>query len=157
MADPGSERVARALAELAPESAVLELDASTRTAAHAAAALGCPLGAIANSLIFMTATTPILIMTSGDHRVDLDLVSAVIGGPPLRRATPEEVRAATGQPIGGVAPVGHPSAVRTLVDESLSRYDTIWAAAGTPHSVFATSYAALVAMTGGEPVVVSNT
>jgi prolyl-tRNA editing enzyme YbaK/EbsC (Cys-tRNA(Pro) deacylase) len=96
-------------------------------------------------------------MTSGDHRVDLDLVSAVIGGPPLRRATPEEVRAATGQPIGGVAPVGHPSAVRTLVDESLSRYDTIWAAAGTPHSVFATSYAALVAMTGGEPVVVSNT
>jgi len=156
MADPGTERVARALAELAPESAVLELDASTRTAAHAAAALGCPLGAIANSLIFMAAEAPILIMTSGDHRVDLDIVADSVGIGPLRRATPEEVRAATGQPIGGVAPVGHPSPVRTLVDESLSRYETIWAAAGTPHAVFATTYRRLLSMTGGQPAVVAN-
>jgi prolyl-tRNA editing enzyme YbaK/EbsC (Cys-tRNA(Pro) deacylase) len=148
--------VARALATLAPESAIVELDASARTAALAAAALGCPTGAIANSLVFMAATTPLLIMTSGDHRVDLDLVAASIGVDALRRATPEEVRAATGQPIGGVAPVGHPSPVRTLVDESLSRYETIWAAAGTPNAVFATTYRHLVAMTGGQPVVVSN-
>ena len=156
MAHRGTERVAQALAELAPDSAIRELDASTRTAAHAAAALGCPLGAIANSLIFMADTTPLLILTSGDHRVDLDLVAASIGVDALRRATPEEVRAATGQPIGGVAPVGHPSPVRTLVDESLARYETIWAAAGTPHAVFATTYGRLLSMTGGQPVVVSD-
>jgi prolyl-tRNA editing enzyme YbaK/EbsC (Cys-tRNA(Pro) deacylase) len=156
MAHRGTERVARALATLAPESAIRELDASTRTAAHAAAALGCPLGAIANSLLFMAATTPILIMTSGEHRVDLDLVAASIGVDALRRAAPDEVRSATGQRIGGVAPVGHPSPVRTLVDETLSRYETIWAAAGTPHTVFATTYRRLLSMTGGQPVVVSN-
>jgi prolyl-tRNA editing enzyme YbaK/EbsC (Cys-tRNA(Pro) deacylase) len=156
VAHRGTERVARALATLAPESVIIELDASARTAAHAASALGCPPGAIANSLIFMADTTPLLIMTSGDHRVDLDLVAASIGVDALRRATPEEVRAATGQPIGGVAPVGHPSPVRTLVDESLSRYENVWAAAGTPHSVFATTYRRLLAMTGGQSVVVSN-
>jgi prolyl-tRNA editing enzyme YbaK/EbsC (Cys-tRNA(Pro) deacylase) len=156
MAHRGTERVAQVLASLAPDSAIRELDASTRTAAHAAAALGCPLGAIANSLIFMASTTPILIMTSGDHRVDLDLVAASIGVDPLRRATPDEVRAATGQPIGGVAPVGHPSPIRTLVDESLSRYETVWAAAGTPHAVFATTYPRLLSMTGGQPIVVSG-
>ena len=156
MAQRGTERVAQALAALAPESVIRELDASTRTAAHAAAALGCPLGAIANSLIFMAAEAPILIMTSGDHRVDLDIVADSVGIGPLRRATPEEVRAATGQPIGGVAPVGHPSPVRTLVDESLSRYETIWAAAGTPHAVFATTYRRLLSMTGGQPAVVAN-
>ena len=83
----------------------------------------------------MAATSPLLIMASGDHRVDLELVAASIGVDALRRATPDEVRAATGQHIGGVAPVGHPSPVRRLVDESLSRYETIWAAAGTPHAV----------------------
>jgi prolyl-tRNA editing enzyme YbaK/EbsC (Cys-tRNA(Pro) deacylase) len=150
------ERVARVLATGAAEVTIRELDASTRTAADAAAALGCAVGAIANSLIFMEGTTPVLIMTSGAHRVDLDLVAAAIEVGPLRRASPDEVRAATGQPIGGVAPVGHPHPISTLVDESLSTYETIWAAAGTPHAVFATTYSELLAITSGRPIRVST-
>jgi prolyl-tRNA editing enzyme YbaK/EbsC (Cys-tRNA(Pro) deacylase) len=150
-----SRVVADALAGLAPGAEVRELDASTRTAAEAAAALGCEVGAIANSLVFMAADGPVLIMTSGAHRVDLALVSVATGLASLRRATPEEVRAATGQPIGGVAPVGHPEPLRTLVDRDLARYPTVWAAAGTPHSVFATTYGQLLAITKGRPVQVA--
>jgi prolyl-tRNA editing enzyme YbaK/EbsC (Cys-tRNA(Pro) deacylase) len=152
MAHRNVGRVARVLEAVDPEIIIRELDASTRTAGDAAGALGCEVGAIANSLVFMTGTAPRLVMTSGAHRVDLDLVSGSLGVPPLRRATPDEVRAATGQPIGGVAPVGHPSPIRTLVDESLAAYETIWAAAGTPHAVFATTYRQLLAITGGRPI-----
>lgn len=144
-----TEAVARILAEVAPGATVHQLEASTRTAAEAAAALGCEVGAIASSLVFMAGGEPVLIMTSGAHRVDLELVARSTGLAPLRRATPDEVRAATGQPIGGVAPVGHPSPLRTLVDTELSKYATIWAAAGTPHAVFSTTYDELLAMTGG--------
>jgi prolyl-tRNA editing enzyme YbaK/EbsC (Cys-tRNA(Pro) deacylase) len=152
MAHRSVERVARVLETVAAEVTIRELDTSTRTAGDAAAALGCEVGAIANSLVFMTGTTPLLVMTSGAHRLDLDLVSGALGVPPLRRAAPDEVRAATGQPIGGVAPVGHPNPIRTLVDESLAAYETIWAAAGTPHAVFATTYRRLLAITGGQPI-----
>jgi prolyl-tRNA editing enzyme YbaK/EbsC (Cys-tRNA(Pro) deacylase) len=149
---PNALAVARALAEVAPGAQVRELDASTRTAAEAAAALGCEVGAIANSLVFMAGATPVLIMTSGAHRVDLGFTASGAGLPALRRATPEEVRTATGQVIGGVAPVGHPSRLVTLVDRDLGRYETIWAAGGTPHTVFATTYSQLLAMTDGVPV-----
>jgi prolyl-tRNA editing enzyme YbaK/EbsC (Cys-tRNA(Pro) deacylase) len=87
--------------------------------------------------------------------VDLDRVASTVGLPPLRRATPEEVRAATGQPIGGVAPVGHSTRLRTLVDVALQAYPVVWAAAGTPHAVFASTFAQLVTITGGEPVSVA--
>ena len=91
------------------------------------------------------------MLTSGAHRVDTAKVAALLGVPALRRATPEFVRAATGQAIGGVAPVGHPAPLRTLVDVVLADYDVVWAAGGVPHAVFATTYDELVRITGGTP------
>jgi len=155
---PNAEAVARLLSELAPGTGVRELEASTRTAAEAAAALGCDVGAIANSLVFMGGAPPeaFLVMTSGAHRVDEGLLAARLSLAPLRRATPDEVRAATGQPIGGVAPIGHPARLRTIVDPWLERYPVIWAAAGTPRAVFPTTFAGLLALTGGSTVPVAT-
>lgn len=120
------------------------------TAAAAAAQLGCSVGAIANSLIFRTASDePLLIMTSGAHRVDVALVAAHLGES-FDRADADFVRAATGQPIGGVAPVAHPRPLRTLVDGSLEAHQTLWAAGGIPHAIFPLSFAELVHLTDGE-------
>lgn len=152
---PNARAVADVLAQVAPALEVVELDASARTAAEAAAALGCQVGAIANSLVFVAGVTPVLVMTSGAHRVDTAKVEARLGLGPVRRATGDEVRTATGQPIGGVAPVGHPSPLRALVDVDLAAHPTVWAAAGTPHAVFATTYEQLLVITGGEPAEVS--
>jgi prolyl-tRNA editing enzyme YbaK/EbsC (Cys-tRNA(Pro) deacylase) len=149
---PRAAEVADVLAKVAPGARVRQLEASTRTAAEAAAALGCEVGAIASSLVFTADDGPVLVLTSGAHRVDLDIVGAATGLRGLRRATPDEVRLATGQAIGGVAPIGHPSPLRTLVDEDLARYATVWAAAGTPHAVFATTFDQLVEITGGTPM-----
>ena len=124
---------------------------STRTAAEAAAALGCEVGAIASSLVFDSGGEAVMVVTSGAHRVDVAKVAADHGLAPLRRASPEFVRAATGQSIGGVSPVGHAAAVRTFVDRWLTRHEVVWAAGGHPHAVFPTTYAELVAMTGGTP------
>ncbi len=121
------------------------------TAAAAAAALGVEVGQIANSLLFDADGAPLLVMTSGAHRVDTGKVAAIIGAERVRRASAEFVRAATGQAIGGVAPVGHPAPVRTLVDRALEHYDEVWAAAGIPHSVFPSTFAELVKVTGGDP------
>ncbi|MHA6624639.1 YbaK/EbsC family protein [Pseudonocardia sichuanensis] len=121
------------------------------TAAAAAAALGVEVGQIANSLVFDADGAPLLVLTSGAHRVDTAAVAERIGVQRLRRASPEFVRAATGQPIGGVAPVGHPAPLRTLVDRALAAYDEVWAAGGIPHAVYPTTFAELVEVTGGEP------
>jgi len=129
---------------------VRELSASTRTARDAAAALGCDVGAIASSLVFMADGAPLLVLTSGAHRVDVARVAALLGVTEVRQATPEEVRAATGYAIGGVAPVGHPQSLRTLVDADLQQYPVLWAAAGNGHSVFSTTFDELVAISGGE-------
>jgi prolyl-tRNA editing enzyme YbaK/EbsC (Cys-tRNA(Pro) deacylase) len=131
---------------------VRELDASTRTARDAAAALGCDVGAIASTLVFMADGAPLIVMTSGAHRVDVARVAALLGVTDVRQASPDEVRAATGFAIGGVAPVGHPEPLRTLIDEDLGGYPVLWAAAGTGHSVFSTTFDELAAMTGGEVV-----
>jgi prolyl-tRNA editing enzyme YbaK/EbsC (Cys-tRNA(Pro) deacylase) len=120
------------------------------TAAAAAAALGVEVGQIANSLVFDADGTPLLVLTSGAHRVDTDKVAALIGAQRVRRASPAFVRTATGQAIGGVSPVGHPAPLRTLVDRDLAQYAEIWAAGGIPHAVFPTTFAELVAVTGGE-------
>lgn len=129
-----------------------------RTAAEAAAALGVEVGAIANSLVFVARTgdetVPLLVMTSGGHRVDTAALASRIGVDGITRATPEIVRAATGQAIGGVAPVGHPRPLRTLVDPALDAFDEIWAAAGHSHAVFPLTYADLVRITGGTVVAV---
>jgi prolyl-tRNA editing enzyme YbaK/EbsC (Cys-tRNA(Pro) deacylase) len=118
------------------------------TAALAAEALGCEVGAIANSLLFDAGGAPVLILTSGSHRVDTAKVAAAIGVPALRRAKPDFVREHTGQVIGGVSPLGHPGPVPTYIDPWLRRYDVVWAAAGHPAAVFSTTYDELVAMTG---------
>jgi prolyl-tRNA editing enzyme YbaK/EbsC (Cys-tRNA(Pro) deacylase) len=121
------------------------------TAAAAAAALGVEVGQIANSLVFDADGEPLLVLTSGAHRVDTAKVAALVGTARVRRASPDFVRAATGQPIGGVAPVGHPVPLRTLVDRALEQYEEVWAAGGIPHAVFPTTFAELGAVTGGEP------
>jgi prolyl-tRNA editing enzyme YbaK/EbsC (Cys-tRNA(Pro) deacylase) len=120
------------------------------TAAAAAAALGVEVGQIANSLVFAADGAPLLVLTSGAHRVDTGKVAALIGVQQVKRASPEFVRAATGQVIGGVAPVGHPAPLRTLVDRALAQYDEVWAAGGIPHAVFPTTFAELLVVTGGE-------
>nr|WP_198303578.1 YbaK/EbsC family protein [Cellulomonas sp. PSBB021] len=141
--------VAQALADAGVEGEVVELPDSARTAAEAAAALGCQVGQIANSLVFWADGTPLLVMTSGRHRVDTTALARRLGRTTLERATPEQVRLATGQAIGGVAPVGHPTPLETVVDESLAEYARVWAAGGTPHTVFPTTFDELVRLTGG--------
>jgi prolyl-tRNA editing enzyme YbaK/EbsC (Cys-tRNA(Pro) deacylase) len=129
-------------------------DAAT-TAAAAAAALGIEVGQIANSLVFAADGQPLLVMTSGAHRVDTAKVAALLGVTALTRGTPEFVREHAGQPIGGVAPLGHPKSLRTLVDTALAGYAEIWAAGGIPHAVFPTTYAELVRLTAGTPAEVA--
>lgn len=118
------------------------------TAALAAQALGCEVGAIANSLLFDAGGEPVLILTSGAHRVDVAKAADTIGVPTLARATPDFVRQHTGQVIGGVSPIGHPAPVPTYLDPWLKRYDVVWAAAGHPAAVFSTTYDELLALTG---------
>ncbi len=126
------------------------------TARAAAEQLGCPVGAIANSLIFATdASTPLLIMTSGAHRVNVAKVGLELGTS-LQRASAEFVREHTGQPIGGVAPIGHPRPIRTLVDVALAEFDELWAAGGIPHAVFPISYPDLLALTKGTEIRVAD-
>jgi prolyl-tRNA editing enzyme YbaK/EbsC (Cys-tRNA(Pro) deacylase) len=124
---------------------------AVHTAIAAAAALGVEVGQIANSLVFDADGDPLLVLTSGAHRVDTAKVAGAIGVSQLRRATPDFVREHTGQPIGGVAPLGHPKTIRTLVDRALGRYEEVWAAGGIPHAVFATTCDELVRITDGTP------
>ncbi|WP_431043451.1 YbaK/EbsC family protein [Streptomyces sp. P1-3] len=144
-----SEQVARALAVAGAPGTVRLLAESARTAAEAASALGCDVGAIANSLVFISDDEPVLVLTSGRHKVDTTALAARWGRGKLRRATPEQVREATGQAIGGVAPVAHPRALPTVVDEALTDYPQVWAAAGTPHTVFPTTAKELLHLTDG--------
>jgi prolyl-tRNA editing enzyme YbaK/EbsC (Cys-tRNA(Pro) deacylase) len=148
---PSAVRVAETLQALGVPGQVRELPEPAPTAATAAAQLGCEVGAIANSLVFRADDAPLLILTSGAHRVDTSRVAALTGAASVRRAGPEFVRAATGQVIGGVAPVGHPQPLRTLVDVWLDKYDVVWAAAGHAHTVFPTSFTELIKITGGAP------
>jgi prolyl-tRNA editing enzyme YbaK/EbsC (Cys-tRNA(Pro) deacylase) len=131
---------------------IVILPESVHTAALAAEALGCEVGAIANSLVFDDHGTPILILTSGAHRVDTARTAETIGAGKLSRAKPEFVREHTGQVIGGVSPIGHPQPVPTYIDTWLRTYDVIWAAAGHPAAVFSTTYDELVTMTGAREV-----
>lgn len=142
--------VRTALSRLGAQGEVRELDDSARTAAEAAAALGIEVGQIANSLIFMADGEPVLVLASGGHRVDTLQLAAILEVAAIDKASADQVRKATGFAIGGVAPVGHPHPLRTIVDIALSRYDQVWAAAGHPHYVFPTSYDELLRITAGE-------
>ena len=119
--------------------------------------MGCEVGAIANSLIFAGTRPdgddePVLILTSGGHRVDTGKAAAAVGVETLKRATPEFVREHTGQVIGGVSPINHPRPIRTFLDVALQQFDEIWAAAGHPAAIFSTTYEQLRAMTGAREI-----
>ena len=144
------------LAERGAAGQVRELAEPAPTAVAAAAQLGCAVGAIANSLIFDADGAPLLILTSGAHRVVTAWLADRLGLGSLRRADPEFVRMAAGQAIGGVAPGRHPAPIRTLVDTWLSEHEVVWAAGGHQNVVFPTSYAELLTLTGGEPAEVAS-
>lgn len=156
LSHPNVQRVREALAAAGTSPEIVALGDSAPTAVAAAEQLGCEIGAIANSLIFDCDAAPLLVLTSGAHRADVEALARAAGATKVGRATPEFVRTHTGQPIGGVAPVGHPAPVRTLVDVWLQKYDRVWAAAGHPHSVFPTTFDELVRVTGGAPVDVTG-
>jgi prolyl-tRNA editing enzyme YbaK/EbsC (Cys-tRNA(Pro) deacylase) len=119
------------------------------TAAAAAAALGCEVGAIANSLVFAAVDEPFLVLASGAHRVDTAGLALRLGSGRIRRAAPDFVLEHTGQRVGGVAPVGHPRPVRTVVDTALAAFPVVWAGAGDEFTMFATTFDQLLAITGG--------
>ena len=136
---------------------VLEFDASTRTAADAAAAIGCDVAQIAKSLIFRGGTSgqAVLIIASGVDRVDEKKAAAAVGEP-IGRADADFVREQTGFAIGGVPPVGHKDPPITLIEERLMRFAEIWAAAGTPNAVFRLTPTDLVGLTGGRVAAVAR-
>lgn len=129
---------------------IVTLPDSVHTAQLAADALGCEVGAIANSLLFEADGAPLLILTSGAHRVDTAKVQAALGIGALKRAKPEFVREHTGQVIGGVSPIAHPAPIRTYLDPWLERHEVVWAAAGHPAAVFSSTYSELQQLTGAE-------
>jgi len=147
---PSARRVQDALAALGIDSRVIELQVAARTSQQAADALGIEVGRIAKSLVFRAAHSgrAVLVIAAGDRRVDEARVARALGEP-IGRATPDFVREHTGFAIGGVAPLGHPAPLATFVDASLRRFDTVWAAGGTPHCVFPIAPAALVGASGG--------
>ncbi|MGY1642060.1 YbaK/EbsC family protein [Geodermatophilus sp. SYSU D00703] len=149
------DRVVAALEAAEVEADVRRLDVPVPTAAAAAEALGCAVGAIANSLVFDADGTPLLVLASGAHRVDTGKVAALVGAPRVRRASADFVTAATGQEVGGVAPVGHPAPLRTVVDVDLAAYPLLWAGGGDHHTMFSVTYTDLLRLTGGEEATVA--
>lgn len=150
------DNVVRAMRAFGATGEVTRFETEVPTAAAAAIVLGCDVGAIANSLVFAAGDEPVLVITSGAHRVDTARVARLLDVPKLKRAAPEFVLAATGQAVGGVAPVGHPQPVRTVIDTWLGKYEVVWAGAGDHHHMFATTFDELVAMTGGLPAEVGD-
>ena len=132
----GPERVRAALAEASLECEILTLPESTRTAAEAAAAVGCSVGEIAKSLVFRAGKRAVVAIVSGDNRLDPAKLTAALGED-VSRADADFARATTGFAIGGVPPLGHATPVPVFMDADLFRFDLIWAAAGSPFSVFA--------------------
>lgn len=150
-----SRIVQRHLVEAGIDTVIRVLPDSARTAAEAAAAIGCEVSAIANSLVFLADGVPVLVMTSGGHRVDLVTLTSSIGVDEVSMAPAPIVRSATGQAIGGVAPVGHPAPLRTYIDEDLQHHETLWAAAGHPHTVMPLTFAQLRTITDGSVISVA--
>lgn len=132
---------------LTPE--ILRFPEGTRTAEQAAAAVGCELGQIVKSLVFLCGGEPVLALTSGANRVDTTRLGELLGGA-ISRADADGVREATGYAIGGTPPFGHARPLRTVVDRALLAYDTVWAAAGTPDTVFELTPDELVQASGAE-------
>ena len=144
-------RVQAALVAAGSGAVVRELPASAHTSAQAATALGVKVDQIAKSLVFVADGQPVLIVLCGADRLDPARLARHLGANGVRRAGADTVREATGFPIGGVSPVGHAAGLRVLVDRALATYAVVWAAGGTPNAVFPTSFAELLAASGGEP------
>ena len=152
---PSVIRVKERLDELSITGQVRILSDSARSAREAADALGVHVGQICSSLIFAISDEPILILTSGRHRVDTEMVAREQGLAKLERADAELVKSRTGFAIGGVAPIGHIQPITTYIDRALNDYPIIWAAAGHPHAVFPTTFEELLRVTGATPIAVA--
>lgn len=154
---PSVAAVLSTLAAHHVRTTVRYLPDAVRTARAAADALGVTPAEIANSLVFAGrghdgSVEPLLVLASGGHRVDQDRIAGLLDLAALDKASPEQVRTWTGFAIGGVAPVGHPAPLRTVVDVTLSAHAHVWAAAGHSHSVFRTTYDELLRITGGKAI-----
>lgn len=145
---PNAQKVQTTVTSLGYDAEVVEFSASTRTSQEAAAAIGTSLAQIAKSMIFSMGDGGVMVVTSGANRVSTDKVGALLGGK-IGRADADAVRKLTGFPIGGVPPVAHLEGMIVLIDEDLTKFVDVWAAAGTPNAVFRTTPGALVEMTGG--------
>jgi len=143
------DRFLAAAGSLGVEPAVRRFPQGTKTAADAAVAIGCEIGQIVKSLVFMADGRPLLALTSGANRADVTRLAELAGAVEVRRATPEEAREATGFAVGGTPPFGHPGPLRVLVDRDVLVHDEVWAAAGTPDSVFPLSPQDLLRVSGG--------
>ncbi|WP_346958129.1 YbaK/EbsC family protein [uncultured Arthrobacter sp.] len=142
--------VRRALLAAGATDTVAIFESPVPTAAAAAVALACDVAAITNSLIFDLDGAPLLILASGAAKVDVRKVEALLGSGKIRRASPDFVLHHTGQRVGGVAPLGHPAKIRTLLDESLKNHELLWAGAGDHNSMFSISYQELHRITAAE-------
>lgn len=151
------KRVVHALVQHGLSGEIKVLSESARTAQEAAAALGVEVGQIASSLIFkLTDGSPLLIITSGRHRVNTDLVARNLEIPTLDRVDADYVKEKSGFSIGGVAPIGWRSPASIVIDIALNDYEIVWAAAGHPHAVYPTTFAELIEATGGKPMKVGD-
>jgi prolyl-tRNA editing enzyme YbaK/EbsC (Cys-tRNA(Pro) deacylase) len=155
--NPSVQRVSAKLKELGVEGEVHVLSDSARTAQEAADALGILVGQVASSIVFkLDDESPLLVITSGRHRVDTKLVAEKLGIAKLHRVDADYVKEKSGFSIGGVSPVGWVNPATILIDEALNDYEVVWAAAGHPHSVYPTTYAELIKCTGAQPMVVGD-
>ena len=155
---PSAQRVADAAARLGMKIEIVTFDHSTRTAEEAAAAIGCQVGQIVKSLVFTVAGQPVIALVSGDNQLDTRKLAELfgVGRKQVERASADTVRQATGYAIGGVPPIGHVKRTAIYIDEDLTRHEIIWAAAGTPNTVFAIKPDALVQATQGQVVDLKN-
>ena len=155
--NPSVQRVSAKLKELGIYGEVHVLSDSARTAQEAADALGILVGQVASSIVFkLDDESPLLVITSGRHRVDTKLVAEKLGISKLHRVDADYVKEKSGFSIGGVSPVGWINPATIVIDEALNDYEVVWAAAGHPHSVYPTTFAELVAATGAKPMIVGD-
>ena len=155
--NPSVQRVSAKLKELGVQGEINVLSDSARTAQEAADALGILVGQVASSIVFkLDDESPLLVITSGRHRVDTKLVAEKLGVAKLHRVDADYVKEKSGFSIGGVSPVGWVNPATILIDEALNDYEVVWAAAGHPHSVYPTTYAELIKCTGAKPMVVGD-
>jgi prolyl-tRNA editing enzyme YbaK/EbsC (Cys-tRNA(Pro) deacylase) len=151
------QRVQGLMKELGMKGEITALADSARTAKEAADALGIEVGQVASSIVFkLDDESPLLVITSGRHKVDTELVATNLNQSKLHRVDADYVKEKSGFSIGGVSPIGWVTESTILIDLALNDYDVVWAAAGHPHSVFPTTYAELIACTGAKPMVVGE-